>query len=153
MKLRKQNKNKRNLLRIVNKDRDWDYSFIYILLRQKLSNIVDYVERGDSVSETKEWRLQWLKRCVSLLDILISERVDNNVYVNTKNAKRFHEAKFLTFDNLTFDNVTVTNETFLDIIKITSEELKRYNEEEFYLIKAKHLLFNIMSNYIQYWWD
>lgn len=149
MKLRKQNKNKRDLLRAVNKDRDWDYAFIYILLRKKLSNIVDYVERGDSVSETKEWRLQWLKRCVSLLDILISEHVDSNVHINTQNAKRFlPESKFLTFDN-----ITITNETFLEAIKATSEQLKRYNEEEFYLIKAKHLLFNIMSNYIQYWWD
>lgn len=148
MKLRKQNKNKRDLLKIVNKDRDWDYSFIYILLKQKLSNIVDYVERGDSVSAVSEWRLQWLKRCVSLLDILISEHVDNKVYINTQNAKRFHEAKFLTFDN-----ITVNNETFLETINVTGEQLKRYNEEEFYLIKAKHLLFNIMSNYIQNWWD
>ena len=148
MKVRKQNKNKKNLLKIVNKDKDWDFSYIYILLRQKLSNIIDYVERGDSVCDIKEWRLQWLKRCVSLLDILISEQVDSNVHINTQNAKRFPEAKFLTFDN-----ITITNETFLETLKVTSEQLKRYNEEQFYVIKAKHLLFNIMSNYIQYWWD
>ena len=33
------------------------------------------------------------------------------------------------------------------------EEMIKYNKEEIYLIKARHLLFKILNQYIVYWWD
>lgn len=134
MKVRKQNKNKQMLLRTVNQDRDWDYSFIYKLLYRKLSNVLAYAQ-SETVSDEESWRLPWLKRAIALCDILIKEYIPHDKYVNIHNAKRFREARKFKFNHTGISN------------------LWRYEEESLYLIKAKHLFFKIMANYIENWWD
>ena len=77
------------LMKVVYKDRDWDYCYIYDLLSAKLKNVLEYSETT-TITTTKAWRPQWIKRAIALIDILKgTEDFLHDVYVNLNNYKRF----------------------------------------------------------------
>lgn len=148
------------LMKVVYKDRDWDYCYIYDLLSAKLKNVLEYSETK-TITTTKAWRPEWIKRAIALIDILKGTKdFLHDVYVNLNNYKRFGmEAK--VFYNLIFKYEKEIEETggirYSTVNgekkPIFLEEMIKFNKEEIYQIKARHLLFKILNQYIVYWWD
>lgn len=149
MKVRKLNKRKRRLLRVLRQDQDRDFGYIYILLKTKLENVLEYMTT-QNIAIIEDTRLLWLKRSVNLLDILIKESAPEGFKVNIQNRNRFGKFRpFATEDKL-------YTSTLSDGSKVTyllkAEKINEDIYEDIYLEKAKHLLFKILTNYIEYWW-
>lgn len=148
------------LMKVVYKDRDWDYCYIYDLLSAKLKNVLEYSETT-TITTTKAWRPQWIKRAIALIDILKgTEGFLHDVYVNLNNYKRFGmEAKVFYNSILQYEKeIEETGGIRYGTINgkkkpIFLEEMIKFNKEEIYQIKARHLLFKILNQYIVYWWD
>ena len=148
------------LMKVVYKDRDWDYCYIYDLLSAKLKNVLEYSETT-TITTTKAWRPQWIKRAIALIDILKgTEDFLHDVYVNLNNYKRFGmEAKVFYNSIQQYEKeIEETGGIRYGTINgkkkpIFLEEMIKFNKEEIYQIKARHLLFKILNQYIVYWWD
>ena len=86
---------------ILVKDRDWDYVFIYGLLRVKLLSVYSYMQQSEwQFPERHMHDIKYIKICIKLTDILGWE-----------------------------------------------------NKDQEYLDKCRKLLFNIIEEKINYWWD
>ena len=148
------------LMKVVYKDRDWDYCYIYDLLSAKLKNVLEYSETT-TITTTKAWRPQWIKRAIALIDILKgTEDFLHDVYVNLNNYKRFGmEAKVFYNSIQQYEKeIEETGGIRYGTINgkktpVFLEEMIKFNKEEIYQIKARHLLFKILNQYIVYWWD
>ena len=148
------------LMKVVYKDRDWDYCYIYDLLSAKLKNVLEYSETT-TITTTKVWRPEWIKRAIALIDILKgTEDFLHDVYVNLNNYKRFGmEAKVFYNSILQYEKeIEETGGIRYGMVNgkkkpIFLEEMIKFNKEEIYQIKARHLLFKILNQYIVYWWD
>ena len=148
------------LMKMVYKDRDWDYCYIYDLLSAKLKNVLEYSETT-TITTTKSWRPEWIKRAIALIDILKgTEGFLHDVYVNLNNYKRFGmEAKVFYNSIQQYEKeIEETGGIRYGMVNgkkkpIFLEEMIKFNKEEIYQIKARHLLFKILNQYIVYWWD
>ena len=149
MKLRKLNKRKKHLLRVLRQDQDHDFSYIYILLKTKLENVLEYMTT-QNIAIIEDTRLLWLKRSVNLLDILIKESAPEGFKVNIQNRNRFGKFRpFATEDKL-YTSILSDGSKVTYLLK--AEKINEGIYEDIYLEKAKRLLFKILTNYINYWW-
>lgn len=63
---------------------DWDFSFLYIIERKKLNDMIKCMTE-DEIS-TSDWRsVRYMKICVSLLDEMIGDVDRSNNYLNIRN--------------------------------------------------------------------
>lgn len=149
----------KRLIRAVYNDRDWDWSFIYDLLYVKLNNILDY-SMNNTVTYTENWRPEWLKRAISLIDFIKNNCYDKPVNVNLNNVSRFGLEAVREY-NLLLEYEKEKRENNGERIghigdkeiTINIDNLIKYCKEEIYHIKARHLFFKILDNYIEHWWD
>lgn len=116
----------RKMARLASRQLNCDYAEIYELIARKLEMMRDYATQ-DSICNISTWRLEWMDRAIQLARHLTHQET-YPVYINIKNQDRFKEASYLKLGN-------------------------KYLDQEFYDIKAKHLLFQILTNYIDCWWD
>ena len=124
---------KKRLIAEVNRGEDWDWGYIYSLLAVKLENIRDYA-LNDSICDEKEWGIDWLTRAINLCQHL-SKPVKYPEYINTKNAFQF---------------LTNSEREFYRDLENRSGSLYYH---EIYDMKARNLLFEILKNKIELWWD
>lgn len=155
--------------KIVWKDRDYDQSFIFDVLKFKIENTANY-------TESRKWFVGWenevsrMRTCVKLI-----QRVQDDFY-NMEHMD-FEDIKFTfvpTEDKdengdcyYTMESETLRDEledyfkkypnTYKKVVKKNGEELPshlmaaqigRMNHE-----KAKKLLFNILNKHIEHWWE
>jgi len=139
---------KMKLMWTVIQDEDWDYSYIYKLLERKLRNIQEYA-KIDTVTYESNWQPRYLDIAIKLCEKL-QYGIHDIGYVNINNAKRFRDARDLNFEPRQ-PNPHIRSE----ILKQAWEQVDfvKYAKEDLYEIKARHLLFKILENYIGYWWD
>lgn len=119
----------RKMSHFASKQPNFDAGEIYGLIAKKLEMLLDYAQT-DSVISLEEWRLSWMKRAIALGKHLYKTE-SYPAHININNQSRFAEASDLQLQKMQ----------------------NKYLNQVFYDIKAKQLFFNILNNYIDFWWD
>jgi len=144
-------KNLRNWFPIIWQDRDWDFEFILIILREKLSNVLKHFDSlGEEHSNVEA--IQTLRKVLTLLDKYdnISNHEDKRlIELRKKYGETIFSTKKTGLVHVTFANVKTEED--LKIAKKAHSELHEILEEE----KNKALIdaFYLIGKYIQFWWD
>ena len=147
---------------IIWKDRNFDHFYIFNVLRFKIKNTADYVEKHDRY-EGCELDVQKMRLCVKLIDLVNDEFYESEIqdYYKTK-----HTSKKLPSGNYQFESEVIEDnldEYFKkypnDFRRLSSDDLQ-YNK---YLtatkmgmdrqIRANKILFNLIERNIFNWWD
>lgn len=140
------------------KDRQWDHQFIYMILRHKL-NLQQQFIREHGIHENNVQDADEIKECVDILDRLIED--DYHSVAFEAHDKRWGAAE------LNWEELEDDPESDLVQLKITHPKVKTDKdhdmerkafrlacEREDYLRKSDlKLLFGIMRDKIQGWWD
>lgn len=136
-------------------DRDWDYIFLFYILKLKLSRMEKLIrEHGKHLDSDLDARR--IKRCVIILDRLIKDEYQEK-------ALERHDKKWGNRD-YRFEKIPGTNcsKLEIDIENATTDELKEQERQEFlkytkfaWHVKQKdiEILFNTMKKHIFEWWD
>lgn len=115
---------------IIWKDRQWDYVFIFIMLKHKLE-LMKIMFENDAYTEKAPEVVDKLKRCIKLLDRLS----DDSIYFDEANTEY----------NYTFDkSKTKSNIDKLRATGLYEEKLFQYDLNELTTMLRKH---------IKEWWD
>jgi hypothetical protein len=156
----------KNLIRwfpTIWKDRDWDDSFIFNLLIKKLEFQSKYI--GDKDRHTRAKRdSEIMRTCVKLL-----KKVRDEDYGIEYMDYQKIEHEFVDSDKPGFLEVKTTelsenfDEFFKKYPKVYNKILKENPDSPKHRIaflmgvenhkRAKRILFKLMENYIEYWWD
>jgi hypothetical protein len=157
-------RNIHNLIRwfpIIWKDRDWDHHFIFEILKFKLKNQAEYIgKRGNHLSAKRDAEI--MMTCIRLI-----ERIQDEYYASEyfEYYKSYLEFKKLENSELFEITETVTSEALEDYFKkypliyrlvpdLNSPksriafQMAKINQE-----RAHKLLFKILEENIQRWWD
>jgi hypothetical protein len=120
------------------KDFDWDHTYLYEIMYQKIHFMRLYHEKSQLFVGV-EIEIKWMKICEKLLrDLIDSEYWKDeydNKYLNTKNMK-------LSDYHIDHYKADLKN---ISLITYVKSELREQ--------KAKELLFKILSWRVEYWWD
>lgn len=137
----------KNLIRwfpIIWKDRDWDYAFIYDLLSAKLKfQANSFKKHGVSVSSGRDAEVMIL--CSKLIAIVSREEYETEYF-----DYRGDEEKYFKKNVHAYNVVTKTNRYYFD--NDTNEHIAM-NIGQYKHRKAKRLLFKIIEDRIDGWWD
>lgn len=139
------------MLREVNKN-DWDYTTFYSLIATKLENILDYASK-DSVTYIESWYPDKIRVAISLARHLSGEKEHYPEYINNTNINRFVNEIDMGYFNFHHEDKPFEGWKCENMKNILGADLDRIDYEELYNIKAKSLLFEILKNYINNWWD
>lgn len=161
-------------LPVLWKDRDWDDSFIFIILREKLKNQAEYIRKQDRHT-LAQYDAQRIMTCVRLIDKIIEESYESEYLefydsdiITTKlensdlyqldiNIKRSCIDDYFLMYPLDYKRVVLKKEGWLNI----DEEMDKverdrriasnmsYNRQK----RAQRLLFRILDTHIRSWWD
>ena len=142
---------KLKMLKEVRK-RDWDYSTFYSLIATKLENILDYAKK-DSVAHVESWYPDKIKTAISLAKHLSGEKEHYPEYINNTNIRRFVSESDIGYFNFHHEDRPFEGWKIDKMKTIPGSTLDRIAYEELYAIKAKNLLFELLKNYINNWWD
>ena len=142
---------------IIWKDRQWDYYFIYNILRHKLHLTEQFIRHyGCHVKNIQD--ADKIKKCVLLLDRLIKDEYHDNVFRN-------HDKKWGDIDLIFMESKEYPeeySEVKINYPNVKTEEDKKLEKKEFKRLSNKpqelinqdlELLFKIMRKNIQTWWD
>jgi hypothetical protein len=149
----------KNLIRwfpIVWKDRQWDYQFIYSVLRHKL-HLTEQFIRYNGVHVKNIQDADKIKKCVLLLDRLIKDKYHENIF-------DYHYKKWGSPEMIFSDVEDLSDYKSLNIEypNVKTEKDRENQRKEFNLkIKSEEqmkdqdldMLFKTMRKYIQTWWD
>jgi len=156
-------------LPIIWNDGDWDYSFIFDVLKFKLKNTADYTEQ-------RKWFVGYqhevsrMRLCIKLINLIQEQYYD----MEHMDYKTF-EFKFVPTDDKTLTKMVIHTtesemiEDRLDdyfvkyplIYKQIMSRLDRHDNRKYIAInmghknheRAKQLLFNILNKHIENWWS
>jgi len=157
-------RNIHNLIRwfpIIWKDRDWDHHFIFEILKFKLKNQAEYIsKRGNHLSAKRDAEI--MMTCIRLI-----EKIQDEYYASEyfEYYKSYLEFKKLENSELFEITETVTSEALEDYFKKypliyrlvpdlkapksrIAFQMAKINQE-----RAHKLLFKILEENIQRWWD
>ena len=153
-------------LPIIWKDRDWDYYYIYIVLKHKLQNLHDGLTKRNLYVNV-EHDTKYIRLCINLINKLTTDYYEteyldyfktNDTFEPTvgRNSKSFILVSVIIEDNSEeyFKKYPLIVKK-LNLPKETPEERKtlalRVAQKNH--ARAKKLLFDILNNKIEYWWD
>lgn len=116
--------------------RPYDYTYIWRVERAHLIEMKSYFKISNVVDHDDD--IRYIDICINLLDILIDDgfgvfdyrNMKMQKYVNIKNANRFKL------------NATTSYDINADIYDF-----------DIYMLKVKHLYYEILKNKITNWWD
>ena len=139
-------------LPVVWRDRHWDYHFLYVILRHKLTGMYKALSNSNGIGANKQ--AKHIKYAIYLLDRLIRDDVYGE-YRNT--AFKEHDRKWGELDvslnddgTLKFSRPNVLTED--DAVQ-ERKEYRRCMRLSDYLEKQDlEQLFGIMMKYMRYWW-
>ena len=161
-------KNLINWFPIVWKDRDWDHQYIWEVMKFKLSKQAKYIKtQGRHLSAERD--AQIMMTCVRLMDKIQHEYYSSE-YID------YYKSEIDFFDSTTKENckelkITQTSERFDEYfekyplvykkVKSSKKPLfskktkhgKAMNIAHINHQRARKLLFNILENNIERWWD
>lgn len=158
-------------LPIIVKDHDWDHAFIYYALQHKLKRTADHLERKKQYENWEE-DVKYIRICVKLIDLLTDgiyeceyqNYFDREIkFINVPNGKGYTMDAIIKWEK--FDEYINQNKlTYRKVLKHIEENRARYvnpdkKQWQCHLIshfkheKSKKLLFNIISNKIERWWE
>ena len=135
---------------IIWRDRNWDYHFIYVILKHKLHLTEKHI-RGHNNHTSSEKDANQIKKCVLLLDRLI--------------ADDYHEMAFKEYDEkwVASELVTKKTERCEDCIEIpivhTKEDKEKENiknsfkYERYSKDQDKKMLFKLLNKNVEGWWE
>jgi len=138
---------------IIWKDRDWDFYYIYMILRAKLIKTRQYMVLH-SVTVTDE-RIKPITKCIDIINKLLEDDVIKEKFEEFFTKYGDIKLSFEKTDsglyrvNIGYDKLTSDKE-----IKEADEEFKtliKAEEEE--KVRLINKLFSIMADNIQRWWD
>jgi hypothetical protein len=160
-------------LPIIWKDRDWDHSFIFIILREKLKHQAEYIRKNDRHTLAL-YDAQRIMTCVRLIDKIIEDSYSTEYL-------EFYESEIITTklensDSYKLDvkiKSSCVNDYFLmypldykrvlngagwlDInnadSKIERNRLIAMNMSHLRGQRAKKILFQLLDRHIEGWWD
>ena len=140
---------------VIWKDRNWDHTFIYEILKHKLDLTQKHLRKyGHHVDAEKD--ADRIKVCVNLLNRLIKDDYHENAF--KKHHEKWGEPEFNWTDlqgselsqlQINYKNV----KTDQDKANQEKEYRKCIEREEFLKNQDLDLLFKIMRKHIQGWWD
>jgi len=108
-------------------DRDYDYYYIYEILKKKLEFVAEHTEKH-SMLENSEQHAKDIRECIRLIHALQHEEFE------TQAAEKCISTSL--YDNM-------SNEEFKQVF----EEAQKKTDE------AKSKLFDTLKNKIEHWWD
>lgn len=131
---------------IIWRDRDWDHTFLYEILRFKLSNMEECL-RNHSHYVNSEKDADRIKICVNLINRLMNDEYHDMVF--KKHYEKWGKPKFNWIDTKDTPNV------------ITKEDEKKESNEFRNLMQIENnlrqqdidYLFETIRKYHQGWWD
>lgn len=153
---------------ILYKDRNWDFYYIYVILKFKLEKTKTLMENGYGDNTYKVSRINL---AINLLDKLIhnyysdeydkyeelefnskyeleivSERFDEYIEKNLSNLRRLKNTKYVYFskdiDYFNTEGLTPKDKQYIAM------DISHFKHE-----KCRKLLFSIMEYHIETWWD
>lgn len=135
---------------VFRKDKDYDGSYLYQLLYIKFSNMVDYFET-DGVADMQS-DIDKIKYCRDICKHLMKCE-EYPEHINTHNSSRFFHSKEEFEQWQKVFKINPIADVSIDIFKGFSYNKRNFALEDYYDIKARTLLFELMNNYIETWWD
>lgn len=142
----------RNLLvwfKVIWNDRNWDYHYIFVILRHKL-NLMEKAIRNNNNHTEAERDADQIKECVEILDRLI-----NDVYFDL--AYKEYEEKWGELQFRVENNQLKINKPNVQTPEEHEEERHDFKNATMkeHVMKENdiHKLFALMRNNIQGWWD
>ncbi len=141
---------------IIWNDRNWDYSYIYLMMRHKL-HLTEQLIRIHGMHIHHKQDADGIRKCVLLLDRLIADEYHENVM--KPHHKKWGEGK-LNFHDL--EDEPDMCELTIDYPNVNTKEDKIQEGKDFkHFVKMEQnlrqqdldMLFNTMAKKIQSWWD
>lgn len=128
-------KGQRRLKKVIKDIYDDDWENLLILERTQLENMLDYFGHNALIIfDNAKRKISQISLCINLINIIIdNDTIDDDKYVNIKNAKRF----------LFKDDIFEKND---------SDKKKRYIIDELYKLKAENLYYLIRKYNTRDWW-
>lgn len=122
-------------------DYDWDYSYIYVLLKYKLERTYKAIDYGYELPKSKNKRLKSLKRCIVLLENLIKDdycKQELNVY-HKNNKTNWIKEKDGSL-------VSPPNKNWKELTRLVKKQdlLRKSDTKE---------LFDLMAQNTRSWWS
>lgn len=141
---------------IIWKDRQWDHTYIYIVLRHKL-NLTEQMIRRDGIHINNKKDADKIKKCVLLLDRLLEDEYHENVYKNYYKKWGHPEMNFSDMEDkpgyskldIIYPNVETKKDEKLQSKQFRSLSLKEQELKD----QDLKILFETMRKHIQTWWD
>ena len=140
---------------ILESDRDWDYQFLEIILKHKLSRMVACIAK-DKELENHKRVVRTINYAIYLLDRL-NDNVDSEK-LNEEFRAKWGDIKF-TFENLEGTKFRVMNSTYTKANTPEEHEQAEADSRENYDRAAKKIdelygrLFKHMNKYWRRWWS
>jgi len=149
----------KNILRwipIIWKDRDWDHTFLYIILYFKLSNMEKYLRKyGHSTNAEKD--ADKIKVCINLLKRLMDDEYYDMVF--KKHHEKWGEPKFNWFDLKDKPGYSELKIKRPNVITKKDEEIEKNGYNRLMQVENNlrqqdiDYLFSTIKKYHQGWWD
>jgi len=148
---------------LVWNDRDYDHAFIFDVLKFKIKNTADYIEKHKRY-EDWEYDVEKMRLCIRLIDKIQNDDYQSeyqNYYETDLFTKKIEDKELyeLKSNVLRDDLVNYFNKYSNDFRKLP-ESYKDHSEVSKALImggmrqaKANKLLFTIIEKNIHHWWD
>ena len=142
------------------KSYNWDYYYFYDSMRCKLEEMRDYFSKSDIAVKDYDTIVRDLTICIRLIDILTGETQLVKFTSPLKFAKN-PDSTHLILNDSGHDCLVKVNfkNTSRFLHQFDKEEREGYMKiwkqfpEELYMVKARHLLFKILCDKINYWRD
>lgn len=123
---------------IIVKDKDYDYWFIYEILKFKLTTQYEYLTSRDQFVNT-EFYIQKLKTCIKLIELLQDEKY---IIERLDMPESEYFKKYPSVYRKAIKKYGSVNPIRCKIF------ISTYNHN-----RARKLLFSIFEKYIENWWD
>lgn len=151
---------------IIWKDRDWDHSYVFSLLKFKLERVANRIEKTNYF-EGSSREAEYVRTCIRLID-KIQDDYYHYEYQNYVVSKMFTTDLGNGTVSVDFEVLENTIDKFFKKYPLTkkqvmnnkqySSNLKDDNSIGIYMgvtrhNKAKKLLFKILEERIEHWWD
>jgi hypothetical protein len=156
-------------LPIIWNDRDWDDSFIFEILKFKLKNTADYIEQ-------REWFVGYehevsrMRLCVKLIERVQEEwygmeyfdyHTSTFEFIPTENKDENGDPYYTMHSEIIEDNLDGYFKKYPLIYKRVVAKLGSDSDRTLIALymgrknheRAKRLLFNILNEHIENWWD
>lgn len=158
--------------KVVWNDRDWDSHYIFAVLKFKLENTANRLEKNN-ITASSSTDVFWMRVCVRLIDKIMNDKYESEYYNYRKLKHKFgksdkngsREMKIETIENNLNKYIKLYPLWYKRAVQHIKDNPKKYTkthkDELLQSIvighlrdnKAKEILFKIIRDKISGWWD